>query len=72
MVLQIGHLHAIADRSSRNLMPNYNLAALWGPTLLTVDSSEATPFTSSESDVCKDLIDLYEGLFKVNKVLFKF
>lgn len=49
-------------------MPNYNLAALWGPTLLTVDSSVVTAFTSAESDVCKDLIDLYEGLFKVNKV----
>jgi len=49
-------------------MPNYNLAALWGPTLLTVDSSETAGFSSAESEVCKDLIDLYEGLFNVDKV----
>ena len=52
-----------------NLMPNYNLAAIWGPTLLTVDGLEASNFarTSGESDVCKDLIDNYEELFNVNQ-----
>ena len=65
----IGHLHAIADMCSKNLMPNYNLAAIWGPTLLTVDGLEASNFarTSGESDVCKDLIDNYEELFNVNQ-----
>ena len=50
-------------------MPNYNLAAIWGPTLLTVDGLEASNFarTSGEADVCKDLIDNYEDLFNVNK-----
>jgi hypothetical protein len=50
-------------------MPNYNLAAIWGPTLLTVDGLEASNFarTSGESDVCKDLIDNYEELFNVNQ-----
>ena len=65
----IGHLNAIAAKASHNLMPNYNLAAIWGPTLLTVDGLEALNFarTSGESDVCKDLIDNYEELFNVNQ-----
>ena len=48
-------------------MPNYNLGAIWGPNLLTVDSMEASTFaqTSSESDVCRDLIDYYQTLFDV-------
>ena len=33
----VGHLRAVARQAERNLMPNYNLAAIWGPTLLTVD-----------------------------------
>ena len=33
----VGHLRAVARQSERNRMPNYNLAAIWGPTLLTVD-----------------------------------
>jgi hypothetical protein len=33
----VGHLNAVAAKASHNLMPNYNLAAIWGPTLLTVD-----------------------------------
>ena len=42
-------------------MPNYNLGAIWGPSLLTVDSMEASTYsqTSTESDVCRDLIDFY-------------
>ena len=48
-------------------MPNYNLGAIWGPSLLTVDSMEASTYaqTSSESDVCRDLIDNYMFIFDV-------
>lgn len=50
-------------------MSNFNLAAIWGPTLLTVDSQPASNFarTSGEADVCKDLIDHYLRLFKVTR-----
>jgi len=65
----IGHLRAVARQSERNRMPNYNLAAIWGPTLLTVDGQSASDFarTSAEADVCKDLIDNYRDLFNVTK-----
>ena len=48
-------------------MPNYNLGAIWGPSLLTVDSMEASNYsqTSTESDVCRDLIDNYMFVFDV-------
>jgi hypothetical protein len=65
----VGHLHTIAGQCDRNLMPNYNLAAIWGPTLLTVDGQDAADFgqTSAEADVCKDLIDNYMRLFSVSR-----
>ena len=46
-----------------------NLAAIWGPTLLTVDGQAALNFaqTSGESDVCKDLIEFFMELFDVSK-----
>merc|ERR1719402_607587 len=42
-------------------MPVYNLAPLWGPTLLTVDGQEASQFaqTSGEMEVCADLVSNY-------------
>ncbi len=66
----IGHLRAVSNQCERNLMPNYNLAAIWGPTLLTVDGQSApSDFgqTSGEADVCKDLIDNYRDLFNVTR-----
>jgi hypothetical protein len=65
----IGHLRTVSNQCDRNLMPNYNLAAIWGPTLLTVDGQSATGFaqTSAEADVCKDLIDNYRDLFNVTR-----
>eukprot|EP00094_Tigriopus_californicus_P000706 TCALIF_00684-PA protein Name:"Similar to Arap2 Arf-GAP with Rho-GAP domain, ANK repeat and PH domain-containing protein 2 (Mus musculus)" AED:0.13 eAED:0.13 QI:0/0.6/0.5/0.83/0.8/0.66/6/1747/1221 len=65
----IGHLRAVANQCERNLMSNFNLAAIWGPTLLTVDNQPASNFarTSGEADVCKDLIDHYLRLFKVTR-----
>lgn len=63
----LSHLKAISGHAGKNLMPNYNLGAIWGPSLLTVDSMEASTYaqTSSESDVCRDLIDYYTILFDV-------
>ena len=63
----MAHLVAISSHAGKNLMPNYNLGAVWGPNLLTVDSMEASTFaqTSNESDVCRDLIDYYQTLFDV-------
>merc|ERR1719402_2050709 len=48
-------------------MPVYNLAPLWGPTLLTVDGQEASQFaqTSGEMEVCADLVSNYPWLFNV-------
>ena len=64
----VSHLVAIASHSGKNLMPNYNLGAIWGPSLLTVDTMQASTYaqTSSESDVCRDLIDNYKLIFNVN------
>merc|ERR1719402_253072 len=48
-------------------MPVYNLAPLWGPTLLTVDGQEASQFaqTSGEMEVCADLVSNHPWLFNV-------
>ena len=63
----MSHLVAIASHAGKNLMPNYNLGAIWGPSLLTVDSMTPSNYeqTSSESDVCRDLIDNYKSIFDV-------
>lgn len=34
----LGHLHAVQNKCEKNLMSISNLAALWGPTLMTVES----------------------------------
>ena len=65
----VGHLRTISGLCDRNLMPDYNLAAIWGPTLLTVDGQEATDFaqTSGEADVCRDLVNNFKELFDVTQ-----
>jgi len=35
----LGHLHVVQNKCEKNLMSVSNLAALWGPNLMTVDSS---------------------------------
>ncbi len=42
-------------------MPNYNLGAIWGPSLLTVDSMEASTYsqTSTESGMAT-FVDTYK------------
>ena len=63
----VAHLFVVADQCEKNLMPVYNLAPLWGPTLLTVDGQEASQFaqTSGEMEVCADLVSNYPWLFNV-------
>jgi hypothetical protein len=34
----MGHLSIVAGQMEKNLMPVINLAPLWGPNILTVDS----------------------------------
>ena len=35
----LGHLHAVQNKCEKNLMSVSNLAALWGPNLMTVESA---------------------------------
>ena len=70
----VSHLRSISNHSDKNLMTNINLAALWGPTIMTVDgqnlgipSQGLAGFvqSNSESDVCMDLLEHYADIFDV-------
>ena len=37
----IGHLHIVSAQCDKNLMPEYNLAPLWGPNMMSVDGGAA-------------------------------
>ena len=53
-VCQVGHLHVVAAQCDKNLMPEYNLAPLWGPNMLTVDTQDLVTWpgqTSGEMEV---------------------
>ena len=65
----IVHLRAISEQSQHNLMPVSNLAALWGPTILTVDGMTGFDFseTAVEVQVISDLTDHFYDLFNVNE-----
>ena len=63
------HLRAISDQHETNLMTTTNLSSLWGPTLLTVDGQmDGAGFseTSSEAEVCIDLLENFLALFNVD------
>ena len=64
----IVHLRAISEQQEDNSMPVSNLAALWGPTILTVDGQGTFNFnqTTAEVTVITDLIEHYEQLFDIN------
>nr|XP_018909007.1 PREDICTED: arf-GAP with Rho-GAP domain, ANK repeat and PH domain-containing protein 1 [Bemisia tabaci] len=62
----ISHLHSIHLQQERNLMPADNLAAIWGPTLMHVESNEVQEWFKRESEVVCDLITLYPKLFDVD------
>ena len=63
------HLRAVSDQCQTNLMTPTNLSALWGPTLLTVDSQiDGGSFsdTSHEAEVCINFLDSFLTLFDVD------
>uniref|UniRef100_A0A1B6IHX6 Arf-GAP with Rho-GAP domain, ANK repeat and PH domain-containing protein 2 n=1 Tax=Homalodisca liturata TaxID=320908 RepID=A0A1B6IHX6_9HEMI len=62
----MGHLHHIHQQCERNLMPVENLAAIWGPTLMHVESGMDPNWSKKESQVVNDLISLYPRLFHVD------
>ena len=47
----MGHLSIVAGQMDKNLMPVINLAPLWGPNILTVDS-QAGHLGRSSPDYC--------------------
>lgn len=62
----MGHLYFIHQQRERNLMPVDNLAAIWGPTLMHVESGVDANWSKRESEVICDLISLYPRLFLVD------
>lgn len=63
----ICHLYAVHELHEKNLMPVNNLAPIWGPTLMNVESPVKVSHTTTESnehyrnacaesEVVKDLI----------------
>ena len=63
------HLRAVSDQSETNLMTPTNLSALWGPTLMTVDSQvDGSGFndTSYAAEVCINFLDHFLTLFNVD------
>jgi len=67
----LGHLHVVQNKCEKNLMSVSNLAALWGPTLMTVESARdhTSNFshTDAETDVVLQLIQYYPWLFDVDR-----
>ncbi|KZS18027.1 Uncharacterized protein APZ42_015994 [Daphnia magna] len=67
----LGHLHAVQNKCEKNLMSVSNLAALWGPNLMTVESARdhTSNFshTNAETDVVLQLIQYYPWLFDVDR-----
>ena len=47
----IGHLHVVADQCDKNLMPEYNLAPLWGPNMMSVDSGAEVGFAQTNREM---------------------
>lgn len=67
--LLLSHLYALHQQRERNLMPIKNLAAIWAPTLMHVESVNATGevnWSRQESEVIGELIALYPKLFMVD------
>ena len=69
----IVHLRAISEQNEHNLMPVSNLAALWGPTILTVESTPGINLadTRAEVQVVTDLTEHFYDLFDVDEVEVK-
>ncbi|XP_070552605.1 arf-GAP with Rho-GAP domain, ANK repeat and PH domain-containing protein 1-like isoform X2 [Ptychodera flava] len=65
----IGHLLRISEHSKENKMVIANLAAVWGPTLMSSGSSDATGFDSTnvEISIIGDILTYYNWLFDVTE-----
>jgi hypothetical protein len=48
----MGHLSIVAGQMEKNLMPVINLAPLWGPNILTVDSQAGAGAHTDHSPIC--------------------
>ncbi|GLH01058.1 GTPase-activating protein CdGAPr [Gryllus bimaculatus] len=62
----ISHLHSIHEQREKNRMPLDNLAAIWGPTLMHIETSESLEWSKNETAVVADLITYHVQLFEVN------
>ncbi|CAB0006272.1 unnamed protein product [Nesidiocoris tenuis] len=62
----IGHLHFIAEQSDKNKMPVENLAAIWAPTLMSVEGKRNLEWSKKECEVISDLIAHYKAVFLVD------
>ncbi|XP_039287667.1 uncharacterized protein LOC111058843 [Nilaparvata lugens] len=68
--LLLSHLYALDQQRERNLMPIKNLAAIWAPTLMHVESVNSTGevnWSRQESEVIGELVQLYPQLFMVDE-----
>lgn len=62
----IAHLHSIHEQREKNRMPVENLAAIWGPTLMHIESSESLEWSKLETGVVAELITHHVQLFEVD------
>ncbi|XP_049784428.1 arf-GAP with Rho-GAP domain, ANK repeat and PH domain-containing protein 2 [Schistocerca cancellata] len=62
----VGHLYFIHEQCEKNRMPVDNLAAIWGPTLMHVESDDTLDASQAEVSVVADLIRHYPELFRVD------
>lgn len=62
----LAHLHFIHEESEHNLMPVDNLAAIWGPTLMHVDTGDEITWSRQESKVIVDLVSMFPRLYEVD------
>ena len=63
------HLRTVSEQNEHNRMPISNLAALWGPTILTTDNirDSCTSDWTSESNVVANLIENFFVLFNIDE-----
>ena len=63
------HLRTVSEQNEHNRMPISNLAALWGPTILTTDNirDDCTSDWTSESNVVANLIENFFELFNIDE-----
>lgn len=63
----MGHLYFIQEKRDINKMSVENLASIWGPTLMHVESKDSLEWSRKEAEAVADLISLYPRLFHVEE-----